>query len=105
MPIDSMLVSAAVILMFLMFAGVLMWGEVHGRPERRKPVPPPENAAKKYRRTTLRFVPEDPAGNTGMSRDLSDAAMERSLESQDAQKWSVYKKYLAANRRRERKPS
>jgi hypothetical protein len=43
MPIDSMLVSAAVILMFLMFAGVLIWGVVHGRPERRKPVPPPES--------------------------------------------------------------
>ena len=62
MPIDSMLVSAAVISMFLMFA------------------------EKKYPRTTLRFVPEDSAGNIGMSRDLSDAAMERSLESQDAQK-------------------
>ena len=92
MPIDSMLVSAAVILMFLMFAGVLMWGEVHGRPGDESPFHRPKNAAKKCRRTTLRFVPEDSAGNTGMSRDLSDAAMERSIESQDAQKWSVYMK-------------
>ncbi len=32
MPIDSMLVSAAVILMFLVFAGVLAWGEIQTRP-------------------------------------------------------------------------
>jgi hypothetical protein len=31
MPIDSMLVSAAVILMFLVFAGVLAWGEIQTR--------------------------------------------------------------------------
>jgi hypothetical protein len=31
MPIDSMLVSAAVILMFVMFAGVLAWGESQTR--------------------------------------------------------------------------
>jgi hypothetical protein len=47
MPIDSMLVSAAVILMFLMFAGVLMWGEVHGRLGQQKPIPPPEKRGKK----------------------------------------------------------
>jgi hypothetical protein len=34
MPIDSMLVSAAVILMFLVFAGVLAWGEIQTRPAR-----------------------------------------------------------------------
>ena len=32
MPIDSMLVSAAVTLMFLVFAGVLAWGEIQTRP-------------------------------------------------------------------------
>jgi hypothetical protein len=32
MPIDSMLVSSAVILMFLVFAGVLAWGEIQTRP-------------------------------------------------------------------------
>jgi hypothetical protein len=31
MPIDSMLVSAAVILMFLVFAGVLGWGDLQSR--------------------------------------------------------------------------
>jgi hypothetical protein len=31
MPIDAMLVSAAVISMFLVFAGVLAWGEVQTR--------------------------------------------------------------------------
>jgi hypothetical protein len=31
MPIDSMLVSAAVILMFVVFAGVLAWGESQTR--------------------------------------------------------------------------
>jgi hypothetical protein len=34
MPIDSMLVSAAVILMFLVFAGVLASGEIQTRPAR-----------------------------------------------------------------------
>jgi hypothetical protein len=34
MPIDSMLVSAAVILMFLVFAGALAWGEIQTRPAR-----------------------------------------------------------------------
>jgi hypothetical protein len=31
MPIDSMLMSAAVILMFLVFAGVLGWGDLQSR--------------------------------------------------------------------------
>jgi hypothetical protein len=31
MPIDTMLVSAAVISMFLVFAGVLAWGEIQTR--------------------------------------------------------------------------
>jgi hypothetical protein len=34
MPIDTMLVSAAVISMFLVFAGVLAWGEIQTRPVR-----------------------------------------------------------------------
>ena len=34
MPVDSMLVSAAVILMFLVFAGVPAWGEIQTRPAR-----------------------------------------------------------------------
>ncbi|WP_213736959.1 hypothetical protein [Bradyrhizobium sp. dw_411] len=32
MPFDSMLVSAAVLAMFVVFAGVLMWGEIQTRP-------------------------------------------------------------------------
>jgi hypothetical protein len=32
MPIDSMLVSAAVVAMFGIFAGVLAWGERQSRP-------------------------------------------------------------------------
>ena len=32
MPVDAMLVSAAVISMFLVFAGVLAWGEIQTRP-------------------------------------------------------------------------
>jgi hypothetical protein len=31
MPIDTMVVSAAVISMFLVFAGVLAWGEIQTR--------------------------------------------------------------------------
>jgi hypothetical protein len=31
MPIDAMLVSAAVTLVFLVFAGVLAWGEIQTR--------------------------------------------------------------------------
>jgi hypothetical protein len=57
MPIDSMLVSAAVILMFLMFAGVLMWGEVHGRSERRRLVPPPERRGKKVSENYIALRP------------------------------------------------
>lgn len=38
MPIDSILVSAAVILMFLVFAGVLAWGDFQSRPARRAAV-------------------------------------------------------------------
>jgi len=34
MPIDAMLVSAAVLSMFLVFAGVLAWGEIQTRPAR-----------------------------------------------------------------------
>jgi hypothetical protein len=34
MPFDAMLVSAAVISMFVAFAGVLMWGEIQTRPDR-----------------------------------------------------------------------
>jgi hypothetical protein len=32
MPIDSILVSAAVTIMFAIFAGVLVWGERQSRP-------------------------------------------------------------------------
>ena len=32
MPIDSMLVSAAVVTMFIIFAGALIWGERQSRP-------------------------------------------------------------------------
>lgn len=32
MPVDSMLVSAAVILMFLIFGAVLAWGDLQTRP-------------------------------------------------------------------------
>lgn len=34
MPIDSILVSAGVIAMFVIFAGVLMWGDSQTRPAR-----------------------------------------------------------------------
>jgi hypothetical protein len=34
MPIDTMLVSAAVISMFLVFAGALAWAEIQTRPAR-----------------------------------------------------------------------
>gem|GEM_PF-706630 len=36
MPFDAMLVSAAVAIMFLAFAGVLLWGDFQTRPDRRK---------------------------------------------------------------------
>ena len=34
MPFDSMVVSAAVTIMFLAFAGVLLWADFQTRPER-----------------------------------------------------------------------
>jgi hypothetical protein len=34
MPFDAMVVSAAVTLMFLAFAGVLLWGDYQTRPDR-----------------------------------------------------------------------
>ncbi len=45
MPVDSMLVAASVVLMFVAFAAVLMWGDLQTRPkqlaqqssERRRP--------------------------------------------------------------------
>ena len=36
MPLDAMLVSVAVAIMFLAFAGVLLWGDFHTRPDRLK---------------------------------------------------------------------
>ena len=33
MPVDSMLVAASVILMFVAFAAVLMWGDLQTRPK------------------------------------------------------------------------
>lgn len=36
MPFDSMLVSAAVVVMFLALAGALAWGDYQTRPERLK---------------------------------------------------------------------
>jgi hypothetical protein len=36
MPFDSMLVSAAVAAMFLVFAGAVAWGDYQTRPERLK---------------------------------------------------------------------
>ena len=36
MPFDSMLVSAAVVVMFLAFAGAVAWGDYQTRPERLK---------------------------------------------------------------------
>ncbi len=40
MPFDSMLVSAAVISMFVVFAGVLAWGDFQTRPPRQRVVHP-----------------------------------------------------------------
>jgi hypothetical protein len=37
MPIDSMLVSAAVVTMFTIFAGALAWGDRQSRPLQRGP--------------------------------------------------------------------
>ena len=42
MPFDSMLVSAAVISMFMVFAGVLIWGDFHTRPPRQRVVVHPQ---------------------------------------------------------------
>ena len=36
MPFDAMLVSAAVTIMFLAFAGMLLWADFQTRPERLK---------------------------------------------------------------------
>ncbi|HEY5130905.1 MAG TPA: hypothetical protein VIJ35_27060 [Bradyrhizobium sp.] len=36
MPFDAMLVSLAVLIMFLAFAGVLLWGDLQTRPDRLK---------------------------------------------------------------------
>jgi hypothetical protein len=38
MSFDAMLVSAAVIFMFVVFAGVLVWGDFQTRPVRQKAV-------------------------------------------------------------------
>jgi hypothetical protein len=38
MPVDSILVSAAVVLVFLVFAGVLIWGDFQSEPTRQEPV-------------------------------------------------------------------
>lgn len=38
MPIDSILVSAAVVSVFVVFAGVLIWGDLHSKPMRQEPV-------------------------------------------------------------------
>ena len=36
MPFDAMMVSVAVAVMFLAFAGVLLWGDFQTRPDRLK---------------------------------------------------------------------
>jgi hypothetical protein len=36
MPVDAMVVSAAVVAMFLALAGVLLWGDLQTRPDRLK---------------------------------------------------------------------
>jgi hypothetical protein len=36
MPFDAMMVSAGVAVMFLAFAGVLLWGDLQTRPDRLK---------------------------------------------------------------------
>ena len=38
MPVDSILVSAAVVSTFLIFAGVMIWGDFHSRPMRQESV-------------------------------------------------------------------
>jgi hypothetical protein len=37
MPVDSILVSAAVVSVFVIFAGVLIWGDFHSGPVRQQP--------------------------------------------------------------------
>jgi hypothetical protein len=34
MPFDAMLVSAGIVAVFLVFAGVLLWGDAQTRPDR-----------------------------------------------------------------------
>lgn len=36
MPVDAMVVSAGVVAMFLLFAGMLLWGDFQTRPDRLK---------------------------------------------------------------------
>ena len=36
MPFDAMMVSAGVVAMFLLFAGVLLWADLQTRPDRLK---------------------------------------------------------------------
>ena len=36
MPFDALMVSVAVAVMFLVFAGVLLWGDLQTRPDRLK---------------------------------------------------------------------
>jgi uncharacterized membrane protein len=38
MPVDSMLVSAAVVSVFVIFAVVLIWGDFQSQPIRQQPV-------------------------------------------------------------------
>jgi hypothetical protein len=38
MPVDSILVSAAVVSVFAIFAGVLIWGDFLSQPMRQQPV-------------------------------------------------------------------
>lgn len=38
MPVDSILVSAAVVSVFVIFAGVLIWGDFQSRSTRQQPV-------------------------------------------------------------------
>jgi hypothetical protein len=38
MPVDSILVSAAVVSVFVIFAGVLIWGDFQSGPMRQQPV-------------------------------------------------------------------
>jgi hypothetical protein len=38
MPVDSILVSPAVVSVFVVFAGVLIWGDFHSGPMRQRPV-------------------------------------------------------------------